>query len=319
MRLAEDRVAVVQVAQQTVVHSEDFLMYMASFKFGSYKRFCSSLVVFFLLIISASASAQGYFGTVSGILTDSSGAVISGAKITLVDQNKGFRFSTTSDSGGRYTYRSVAPGVYTVIAEMSGFEKTERTNITVNVGENPTADLTLRVAGSTQTVEVRSQDQHLHVEDATTGVVVNRKFINDLPLVDRYVMDLTSLTPGVTEADDQCGTNCTGTNFVSNGSRNSTADILMDGASVTNYEPNGGVTQVTYTPSPEAVDEFRVEQSNFSAEYGFSGGSVVNMVTRSGTNNFHGSAYDFIRNTINRRQQLVQQPEWYPAAACAPQ
>ncbi|HEX3661672.1 MAG TPA: TonB-dependent receptor [Acidobacteriaceae bacterium] len=251
-----------------------------------------------LLMMSGIASAQGYFGTISGLLTDSSGAVIAGATVTLVDQNKGFRFSATSDSGGRYLYRSVAPGVYTVIAEMSGFEKTERTNITLNVGENPTADITLRVAGSTQTVQVNSQEQHLHVEDATTGVVINRKFINDLPLVDRYVMDLAMLTPGVTEADDQCATNCTGTNFVSDGSRNSTADILMDGASVTNYEPNGGVTQATYTPSPEAVDEFRVEQSNFSAEYGFSGGSVVNMVTRSGTNNFHGSGYDFIRNTL---------------------
>ena len=99
--------------------------------------------------------------------------------------------------------------------------------------------------------------------------MVDRKFINDLPLVDRYVMDLTFLTPGVTETDDQCGVNCTGTNFVSNGSRNSTADVLMDGATITNYEPNGGITNVTYTPSAEAVDEFRVEQSNFSAEYGF--------------------------------------------------
>lgn len=259
---------------------------------------CGSVLLLLLLMIPAMAPAQGYFGTVSGVLADSSGAVIPGAKVTLVDQEKGFRFSATSDSGGRYLFRSVPPGVYTVTAEMAGFAKTERTNITVNVGENPTADLSLRVAGSTQTVEVHSQDQHLHVEDATTGAVINRKFINDLPLVDRYVMDLASLTPGVTEADDQCPTGCTGTNFVSNGSRNATADILMDGASITNYEPNGGVTQATYTPSPEAVDEFRVEQSNFSAEYGFSGGSVVNMVTRSGSNNFHGSAYDFIRNTL---------------------
>jgi hypothetical protein len=269
-------------------------------KFGktSYREFRGTVLFFLLLAISAAAPGQGYFGTVSGVLTDSSGAVIPGAKITLVDQNKGFRFSAVTDSGGRYLYRSVSPGLYTVDAEMAGFEKVERTNITVNVGENPTADIILRVAGSTQTVEVHSQDEHLHVEDATTGVVINRKFINDLPLVDRYVMDLTALTPGVTETDDQCATNCTGTNFVSNGSRNSTADILMDGASVTNYEPNGGVTQATYTPSPEAVDEFRVEQSNFSAEYGFSGGSVVNMVTRSGTNNFHGSVYDFLRNTL---------------------
>jgi len=109
-------------------------------------------------------------------------------------------------------------------------------------------------------------------------------------------MDLTMLTPGVTEADDQCAINCTGTNFVSNGSRNSTADVLMDGATISNPWP--GVTQVTYTPSPEAVEEFRVEQSNFSAEYGFSGASVVNMITRSGSNTFHGSVYDFVRNKI---------------------
>ncbi|MGC2639327.1 MAG: carboxypeptidase regulatory-like domain-containing protein [Acidobacteriaceae bacterium] len=275
-------------------------MIRLSFQFGSgsFRRICGSLLFFLLLMLSSRAFAQGYFGTVSGVLTDSSGAVIPGAKVTLVDQNKGFRFNTTSQSAGEYLFRSVPPGLYTVIAEMTGFAKTERISIAVDAGSNPTANLTLAVASSTQTVEVRSQDQSLHTEDATTGLTINRKFINDLPLVDRYVMDLVMLTPGVTEADDQCSTGCTGTNFVSNGSRNSTADVLMDGASVTNYEPNGGVTQATYTPSPEAVDEFRVEQSNFSAEYGFSGGSVVNMVTRSGTNNFHGSAYDFIRNTL---------------------
>jgi hypothetical protein len=111
-------------------------------------------------------------------------------------------------------------------------------------------------------------------------------------------MNLTSLAPGVTGVDDQCGTTCTGTNFVSNGSRNSTADVLMDGATITNFEPNGGITNITYTPSSEAVDEMRVEQANFSAEYGFSGGSIVNMVTRSGTNQFHGEVYDFDRNAI---------------------
>ena len=132
-------------------------------------------------------------------------------------------------------------------------------------------------------------------------------------------MDLVSLTPGVTEADDQCSTGCTGTNFVSNGSRNSTADVLMDGATITNYEPNGGITNVTYTPSSEAVDEFRVEQSNFSAEYGFSGASVVNMITRSGSNAIHGEGYDFIRNTDHRCQQLVQRPEWSSDSAGASQ
>ena len=251
------------------------------------------------------ATAQGYFGTVSGVVTDQTGAVVPGVKVTLLDQQKGYSFDAKSDDSGRYIFRSVAPGLYTVVVEMTGFEKIERTNIRVDVSENPTANMHLKVAGSSQSVEVTAQDQRLDVEDATTGLVVNRKFINDLPLIDRYVMDLTALTPGVTEADDQCPTGCTGTNFVSNGSRNSTADVLMDGATITNYEPNGGVTQVTYTPSPEAVEEMRVEQSNFSAEYGFSGASVVNMITRSGTNSFHGSVYDFIRN------QLTDANNWF--------
>lgn len=281
---------------------------MSKSSFGIWKKcqagYSCIMLFVFLLGVSAIALGQGYFGTVSGALTDSSGAMVSGAKVTLIDQNKGYSFTATSDSAGRYLFRAVPPGLYTVVATVTGFEKTERTNIRVNVGENPTADLSLKVASSSETVEVKSQDLTLDVQDATTGLVVNRNFIDKLPLIDRNVMDLTSLTPGVTEADDQC-VGCGGTNFVSNGSRNATADVLMDGASITNYEPNGGVTQVTYAPSPEAVDEFRVEQSNFSAEYGFSGASVVNMITRSGTNNFHGSAYDFIRN------QLTDANNWF--------
>ena len=145
-----------------------------------------------------------------------------------------------------------------------------------------------------------------------TGQVVNRKFINDLPLVDRYVLDFVSLGPGVTNMSDQNSVGDTGTNFVSNGSRGASADILMDGASITNFEPNGGITNVTYTPSAEAVEEFKVEQTNFSAEYGFSGASVVNMITRSGGNSFHGSAYDFIRN------QITDANNWFANAADNP-
>ena len=259
---------------------------------------CLFLLITCLLAMPAASLAQGYFGTVSGVVTDPTGAVIPAAKMILTDQNKGYTFNGTSDQAGRYLFRSIPPGVYSVTAETPGFEKSLHTGIHVDVNQNATANLKLKVSNSSQTVEVNSQAQGLDSADATTGLVVDRKFINDLPLIDRYVMDLTSLTPGVTEADDQCSTGCTGTNFVSNGSRNSTADVLMDGATITNYEPNGGVTNVTYTPSPEAVDELRVEQSNFSAEYGFSGASVVNMITRSGSNTFHGSAYDFARNTI---------------------
>ena len=252
----------------------------------------------FLLLLPVMLLSQGYFGTVSGELTDSSGAVLQGAKVTLTDQAKGYTFNATSDSSGRYLFTSIPPGVYSVSAEMKGFTKGVHTNIKVNVSENATANIRLKVAAATQTIQVDAQVQTIATEDAVTGQVINRRFINDLPLVDRYVMDLTYLAPGVNDMDDQCP-NCGGTNFVSNGSRDATADILMDGASITNFEPNGGVTEATYTrPPSEAVEEFKVQQSNFSAEYGFSGASVVNMITRSGTNAFHGSAYDFIRNTI---------------------
>lgn len=249
------------------------------------------------LLLPAVLAAQGYFGTVSGILTDTSGAVVVGAKVTLTDEQKGFAFNTTSDSNGRYLFASIPPGLYSVAAEMPGFEKTIRAHIKLNVSENPSANLTLKIAGTAQKIEVTAQAQTIATEDATTGQVVDRRFINDLPLIDRNVMDLTYLAPGITDVDDQCP-NCGGTNFASNGSRGASADILVDGASATNYEPNGGVTQAVYVPSPEDVEEFKVQQTNFSAEYGFSGASIINMVTRSGTNSFHGSAYDFIRNTI---------------------
>jgi len=256
------------------------------------------LAAILLVLIPAVLFGQAYFGTVSGVLTDPTGAVIQGAKVTLLDLDKGYKFNAKSDSAGRYLFVSIPPGLYSVTAEMQGFEKTVRTRIRLNVTENATADLTLKIASATQSIDVKAQTQTIATEDAVTGEVIDRKFINDLPLIDRYVMDLTMLTPGVTEMDDQCGLNCTGTNFVSNGSRGATADILMDGASITNYEPNGGVTQATYTPSPEAVEEFKVQQSSFSAEFGFSGASIVNLVTRSGSNSFHGSGYDFIRNQI---------------------
>jgi len=258
---------------------------------------CWILLVTCLLALPAGLLGQSYFGSVTGVLTDSTGAVIPAVKVTLTDQDKGYTFNATSDGTGRYLFRSVPPGTYSVTAEMTGFEKAVRTGIRVDINVNATANLSLKVSGLSQTIEVTSQTQALDAQDATTGLVVDRKFINDLPLIDRNVMDLTMLTPGVTEADDQC-VGCGGTNFISNGSRNATADILMDGATITNYEPNGGVTEMTYTPSSEAVDEFRVEQSNFSAEYGFSGASVVNMVTRSGSNTFHGSGYDFVRNKL---------------------
>src|SRR6185312_16008741 len=254
------------------------------------------VVVALALVLSPALFGQAYFGTVSGELKDSTGAVVTGAQVVLVDQQKGFHFEAVSDNTGRYLFRSIPPGFYVVAVQASDFGKTESARFKVDVNENATANLTLKLAAATQTITVESAAQTIQTEDAETGQVVNRRFINDLPLIDRNVESLTSLAPGVTPMDDQCPEPCLGTNFVSNGSRGAQADILLDGASVTNSEPNGGITSVTYLPSPEAVEEFKVEQTNFSAEYGFSGASVVNVIGRSGTNKFHGSGYEFFRD-----------------------
>jgi hypothetical protein len=124
---------------------------------------------------------------------------------------------------------------------------------------------------------------------------VNRKFVNDLPLNNRNFMDLTFLAPGVVETN--VPGNSFGVNFNSNGGRNSTADVLIDGATVTNFEQNSGLQTVPYEPSVDSVEEFKVQQNNFTAEYGFAGGTIINVVTRSGSNQFHGTLYEFLRNS----------------------
>ena len=162
------------------------------------------------------------------------GSCRSGRHNNLTDVEKGYTFTATTNKQGEYILPSIPPSVYTLSAEMNGFDKAIRTGIKVDVTSHVTVNMSLKVAGATQTVQVSSQTSTLETQDATTGQVINKRFIEDLPNTNRYVMDLVQLAPGVTNVDDTCGVNCTGTNFISNGSRNATADVLMDGASITN-------------------------------------------------------------------------------------
>jgi hypothetical protein len=253
-----------------------------------------------VLFFSSVAYAQLYTGSVTGLITDPSGAVVPSAKITLVDQNKGYSFTATTDpTTGRYVLRSISPGTYRITAEAPGFQGQTREGVTLDVSQNITVDFSLKVGTATEVVEVKGAGVQLQTEDAVTGQVVNRKFINDLPLVDRNFTNLTYLAPGITETDAPGSKNSQGgINFNSNGSRNATADVLIDGASSTNFDQNSGIQNVLYTPSVDSVEEFKVQQTNFTAEYGFAGGTIINVVTRSGTNQFHGSAYEFFRNSV---------------------
>jgi hypothetical protein len=280
----------------------------------SYWVFLSLLIALFF--VPRPALAQLYTGSVTGVVTDSSGATIPAVKITLVDQGKGFSFTATTDNTGRYLLRSIPPGTYTITAEAPNFEKETQENINVDVSQNISVDLALKLGSVNDVVEVKTTSVQLQTEDAVTGQVVNRKFVNDLPLVDRNFTNLAYLAPGVTETNAPGTKNAQGgINFNSNGSRNSTADVLIDGATASNFDQNSGLNNVLYTPSVDSVEEFKVQQANFTAEYGFSAGALINVVTRSGTNKFHGSVYEFFRNSVMDANNWFNNKNSQPIAA----
>jgi hypothetical protein len=261
--------------------------------------FIAILAAAILLAFPPPANAQVYSGSVTGLVTDASGAVIPNAAVTVTDENKGYLFKGASGSDGRYVLRNLPPGLYKLSVSASGMRTAERTGIDLAVGQNAQIDVGMEVGGATQTVEVISQAALLQTQDASTGQTVNQKFINDLPLVGRSVFNLAQISPGVSQAaGGTFGLNANPVNFISNGGRNSTSDILMDGASQTGIENNGGITTALYTPPLDAVQEFTVQQNTYAADVGFGGNTVLNVVTKSGTNAFHGSLYEFLQNNV---------------------
>lgn len=265
---------------------------------------------FFLFFFGQpSAHGQLYTGSVTGVVTDPQGLAIPSAKVTLTDQEKGFPYNAQTDSDGRYFLRSVPPGIYTLTVEAQNFQSQRKADIKLDINQNAQVNFSLSIGATSEVVNVTAGSVQLQTEDAVTGQVVDRKFINDLPLVGRQLFDLATLAPGVTEGDTQ-GTGFP-TNFNSNGGRNAVSDVLLDGVSSTNFEQNGGIQTPTYIPSVDAVEEFKV-QNSFSAEYGFSAGTVFNVVTRSGTDQFHGSLYEFLRN------DAFNANDWFSNAAGSP-
>jgi hypothetical protein len=242
--------------------------------------------------------AQVFSSSITGLVTDASGGVIPSAQAVLTDEDKGFTFRTATGSDGRYVLRNLAPGRYKLGVTAPGMRAFTSTVLTLDVGQNAQQDVRLEVQGSVETVSVAGSAPLLQTQDASTGQIVNQKFINDLPLTSRSVFNLAQLSPGVTQAPGgSFGLNAGATNFISNGGRNSTADIVMDGVSQTNQENNSGITTALYTPPVDAVEEFKVQQNTYSADIGFGGNTVINVVTKSGTNQYHGSAYEFLQNS----------------------
>jgi carboxypeptidase family protein len=242
------------------------------------------------------ASAQVTSGSLTGLVSDPTGAVIPGARVVVTDASKGYSYPTATDAVGRYLVTNLPPSTYSISVEAKGFKAYKQEGVAVDVGTRVAVDVRLQLGATAQEVEVAGTAPLLSTQDSVTGQEVDRAMINDLPLVDRDVLDLAFLAPGVLQVPGSSYGLGTGLNFVSNGGRNDTAEILVDGVAATSYEPNTNINTILYEPSVEAVQEFKIVQNNFTAEEGFSGNTYINMVLRSGTNSFHGDVYEFLRN-----------------------
>jgi hypothetical protein len=269
-----------------------------------------------LATMTTGAWAQVSTASLTGSVADPSGALIANAKVTLTDTLKGFKYSATSDASGRYLFRSLPPSTYSLTVQSSGFKTGQIDSITLNLDQNVSQNVTLQVGTEQQTVEVSvAGAAQVQTEDASTGQTIDRKFIDGLPLIGRQVYDLAYLAPGVSQPTGSTYGNvgtAAGNNFVSEGSRNGQSDILLDGISTTNYEQNTGFVLPLYTPGVDAVQEFKIQQTNFSAEYGMSGATVINVVTRSGTNKYHGSLFEYLRNTDFNSRNYFQAAQGEP-------
>ena len=252
------------------------------------------VAVLALLLASPGRSQSTNEAGLRGTINDASGKVIAGARITLTDAATDRARAAASGGGGDYTFRALPPATYKMLVEANGFGAVEQDGITLAVNQQATLNITLRPATVTANVTVSAVPVLLDSENATLGTDVGSKYLLQIPLADRDPFGLTFLAAGVTETTGSgiADSYPAGTNFVSNGQRNATAEIRLDGNLTSAPEQGeGGTSNVFYQPSVEALQEFKVENNSFSAEYGNNGGTIVNTVMRSGTNELHGSTW----------------------------
>ncbi len=238
------------------------------------------------LVAATTLFAQTETGQITGTVTDPTGAVIPGATLTVKSTGTGASRTVTTSADGTYTVANLLPGQYTLTVESAGFTKAERT-VTLTVGSRLGQDFKLSVAAAATEVEVTETYTGPNTETQTLGQVVTQSEISELPNLTRNPYQFVALAGNVNDA----GIGTRGAGFSINGQRESSTNILLDGAS-NNDEFTSGIGQQVPL---DAVQEFSVLTSNFTAEYGRASGGVVNVVTKSGTNQFHGTLYEFNR------------------------
>jgi Carboxypeptidase regulatory-like domain len=250
-------------------------------------QFC--LAVFALLTLTCSAFAQVENGQFTGAVTDPTGAAIAGAKIAVSNMATGLSVTTTTNSSGLYTVKELPVGSYKLTVEAPGFKTTSNTNVPINAGTIAHVDFKLQIGKASEVIEVTGAAAQVNTEDSKLATTVSTTQINSLPLNGRNVFDLMQLATGAVNVKGTDFENGHGT--VVNGLREDFNGFLING--VSNKGLSGGVVNV---PIQDSVEEFQQLQLNMSAQYGNSAGGIVNLVTKSGTNAWHGSGWEYLRN-----------------------
>ncbi len=270
-------------------------------------RIAVALVVAFTLFLTASSAfAQQATGTILGTVSDSQGAVMPGAKVTVTNTQTGIAHPATTDKDGTFHVLDLPIGIYTVTAEHAGFAKLNTEPQTLQINQNLRFDIKMQIGTSQEVVDVAGTAAGVETVNSTLGQSVTSRPIVDLPLNGRNVLQLALLQPGVTEQNDDNGGAGT---FSIAGGRTDSVTFLLDGGVNNSLLDNG----VVYNPNPDTVAEFRILQNNYTAEYGRNGGGVISVVTKSGTNAFHGSGFEFLRNdALNANSYFNKNPYTNP-------
>ena len=268
-------------------------------EWSSMKRhFILSFAVGLAISVMATSGVWGQTGTTSvhGVVTDKSAAAIAGAKTTLVNAGQGLQRAVETNAAGEFDFVSLQPGTYTLAVEATGFRKYEQKNLQLLVNLPATVNVTMEIGSATQTVEVSVQAETLNTTDASLGNAFNENQVKELPLEGRNVPDLLSLQPGAVYTGNRSDVpNFDTRNGAVNGARSDQSNVTLDGVAVND---EGGHAFTSVLPvTLDSVQEFRVTTSNYNADQGSTSGAQVSLVTKSGTNSFHGSAYEYMRNT----------------------
>ncbi|MGH9784184.1 MAG: carboxypeptidase regulatory-like domain-containing protein, partial [Terriglobia bacterium] len=239
--------------------------------------------------------------TISGTVRDASGAVLPGANVVVRNQDTGLTRTVTSNAAGRYVAPALGLGDYQVTAQLAGFQTTVRSGIALTVGQEAVIDLTLQVGAVTQTVEVTGEAPLIELSNANLGGLINDQTIRDMPLNARSWDNLALLQPGIVKYGSAGGgfnSGSGGNKFSAAGARSYSNSFLLDGTDAndsSNSTPGGSAGT---NLGVDAIKEFKIVATQFSAEYGRASGAVVSAVTRTGTNQLHGSLFEFLRNSV---------------------